>query len=215
MIRSAKFIMLLALLAAPAARAADKADPDLPQPLDPKLATPLLESSPFTRSLNLSDSLVLTGIAYIQGKPVATILDKASKSTYVVSGEPNAQGWKLAETNASGTLSRTQAKIMIGNEIVTVRYAQEQISPEDMKKSVRTYSGDRGGDRPPDAPRRDYPRPSDEDRQRFMALSAEAKGKFMEAMHESREKMQNATPEERQAYARKMFEKIEKADQKK
>ncbi len=135
-----------------AASAADKkkgaADPDLPQPFDSAVAQPLLDSSPFTRELNLSDSLTLTGIAYIMGKPVATVFDKAKKTSYVVSEEPNAQGWKLAEASAAVAINRSIAKIMVGGEVVTVRYSADQLTPDD-KKSSRS-----GGPRRPSSGRR-------------------------------------------------------------
>src|SRR3954468_11535189 len=101
-------LMLLLVAGVPGVRRADTAAggaPDLPQPVSPDELTALVTSSPFTRSLNLSDSLVLTGIAYIEGKPVATILNKATKENFVVSQEPNAQGWRLAETNATTQLN--------------------------------------------------------------------------------------------------------------
>lgn len=188
-------------------------DPDLPQPVSPDDLAPLITASPFTRSLNLSDSLVLTGIAYIEGKPVATLLNKETKENYVVSEVPNAQGWRLAETSATVQLNRTQAKIMVGAEVVTVRYSEEQLTPEAMKKGGYKPGGGGG---PPDGrhdgPRRDGPRPTEEDRARFNALSDGARQKFFDQMRESRERMMNATPEERQAYVRKIFERVEQED---
>ena len=53
-------------------------DPDLPQPFDPNALAAVTTSSPFTRMVNMSDNLVLTGIAYIDGKPVATIFKPSS-----------------------------------------------------------------------------------------------------------------------------------------
>ncbi|WP_075090487.1 hypothetical protein [Verrucomicrobium spinosum] len=41
-------------------------DPDLPKSFDPSVADGLLAAPPFTRSLDLSDSLVLTGIAILR-----------------------------------------------------------------------------------------------------------------------------------------------------
>ena len=57
-------------------RAADVApsDPDLPQPLNLSVTQSLIEKSPFTRPLDLSDSLQLTGGGYVDGKPVATVV---------------------------------------------------------------------------------------------------------------------------------------------
>jgi hypothetical protein len=190
-------------------------DPDLPQPVAPNDLAAIITSSPFTRSLNLSDSLVLTGMAYIDGKPVATLLNKETKENFVVSQEPNAQGWRLAETNATVQLNRAQAKIMIGSEMVTVRYSDEQMNSDNMKKGGFKPGGgsaEQGGERRGDGPRRDGPHPSDEDRARYMALSDKARDKLRDTMMQSREKLMNASPEERMAYMKKVFERVESED---
>ncbi|HEY2574304.1 MAG TPA: hypothetical protein VGH65_09550 [Verrucomicrobiaceae bacterium] len=187
-------------------------DPDLPQPLDSTVAQPLLDSSPFTRALNLSDSLTLTGIAYIQGKPVATIFDKNKKTSHVVSEEPNAQGWKLAEASAFTTVNRSIAKIMVGNEIVTVRYSSEQLTPEDKKNSERRGPPGAEGGGPP---RREYYRPSPEDderRRHYESMSDQGKEKVRNFFRDSRDKLMNATPEERTAYIKQNFERIMKEE---
>ena len=104
--------VLCAALLTPLSRAAEAKtpDPDLPQPLDLNVTQSLLQSSPFTRALNLSEQLALTGIAYVQGKAVATLVDKATKKSYLVSETPNAEGWRLAEASASNEIKRSQKK---------------------------------------------------------------------------------------------------------
>ncbi len=209
------FLMLLLGAGAGQLRSAEAlgGDPDLPTPVSAQNLTTLMTASPFTRSLNLSDSLVLTGIAYIDGKPVATLLNKETKENFVVSQEPNAQGWRLAETTANGQLNRAQAKIMIGAEMVTVRYSDDQLSPESMKKGgFKPGGGSTEQGVRSDGPRREGPRPSDDDRARFMALSDKAREQFIQKMRESRDKMMNASPEERMQYAKKMFERVESED---
>ncbi len=188
------------------------ADPDLPQVFDANVAQPLLENSPFTRSINLSDSLVLTGIAYIEGKAVATIFDKSTKASYVVSEEPNQRGWKLAETNATLDLKRTQAKIVIGGETVTIRYAAVQPTqqPNDSNRDGR--SGRMGGGDSGSSRSHEYKRPSEEDISRYKSLSDPAREKFHSALRDSREKMMMMAPEERSAYVKNVFDKIEKED---
>lgn len=212
-------LIAILLAGSSAAFAADKkkspVDTDLPQPFDSTVAQPLLDSSPFTRALNLSDSLTLTGIAYIQGKPVATVFDKTKKTSHVVSEEPNAQGWKLAEANASVAINRSIAKILVGNEIVTVRYSADQLTPEENKKESR--SGGSGGSRGPEGgpPRREYYRPTPEDEERkraFESLSDRAKEKVRDFFRDSRDKLMNATPEERMAFIKQNFERIQKED---
>jgi len=203
----------LSVIASAADRKKNAADPDLPQPVDSALAQPLLDNSPFTRELNLSDSLTLTGIAYIQGKPVATVFDKAKKMSYVVSEEPNAMGWKLAEASAAVAINRSIARIMVGNEVVTVRYSPDQLSVEDKRNTRPPGSGG-----PPVTegapPRREYQRsPEDEERRRkFESLSDKAKEKVKEFFRDNREKMMNATPEERAAFIRQHFDRIQKED---
>lgn len=204
---------------APAAVPAPKApaiDPDLPQPFDPNAAQSMLENSPFTRALNLSDSLVLTGIAYIKGKPIATIMNKTTKESYVVSEEPNANGWKLAQTTATASLNKAQAKVMIGSEIVTVRYSDDAMTADTLKKGgFKPGGGDaqdsnHGGNE--DRPQRKFNRPTPEDMQRFQNLSNEAKGKFISVMMQSRERLANASDEERNSFRQSIFNKIEKED---
>src|SRR4051812_32607431 len=106
------------------------ADPDVPMPFDAASAAPLLEHPPFTRPLNLSESLLLTGVAYVDGKPVATIKDVITNKSYLVSDEPNAMGWRLAEASPNTRLDRAEVKLMIGSEIVPVRYSQIQMMPQ-------------------------------------------------------------------------------------
>jgi len=223
-----KILNALALLAlcatAPLLTAADRgapaapktaADPDLPQPFDPNAAQTMLDNSPFTRALNLSDSLVLTGIAYIQGKPIATIMNKTTKESYVVSEEPNANGWKLAQTTATASLNKAQAKVMIGSEIVTVRYSDEALTPDSLKKGgFKPGGGDaqdnnRGGG---EEHQHKYPRPSPEDIQRYQNLSDGAREKFRNIMMQSRERLTNASDEERRAFGQTIFSQIERED---
>lgn len=199
-----------------AAFAADKMnvtlDPDLPQMFDPAVAQPLLDSSPFTRELNLSDSLSLTGIAHINGKTVATIYDKAKKTSYVVSEEPNAMGWKLAEANAAAAISRSIVKIMVGNELVTIRYSSQQPALEDKKEGRSNSHGGQSSDNGP--PRREYHRsPEDDERRRkYDSLSDKAKEKVRDFFRDNRDKIMNATPEERTAFIKQNFERIQEED---
>lgn len=198
----------------PAATFAAEADPDLPKPFDPNSLTPVVTSSPFTRMVNMSDNLVLTGIAYIDGKPVATVFNRETKESHIVGTEPNFQGWTLQEAQPAPDISRSQARISIGGEVVSVRYAA--ITAKDMqgerrpeRSSSRGDSRDRGSDR-----FRSSRGPSEEDRKRFNSLSEKAQGKLRDAMRAkfNDEKFRNAPEAERQTIMRKEFERIEKED---
>lgn len=200
-------------LAAPAT-AAGPVDPDLPQPFDATSLSAIIQNSPFTRIVSISDSLVLTGMAYVNGKPVVTIFDKNEKQSLVVSDEPNLKGWKLIEALPTSNIERAQAKIAIGGETFSIRHSV--LDKNDLTKG-KSDKGDKG-------PRNDSPGgdrlnrgsrgPSEEDRKKYESLSDKAKEKFRDAMREkfSVEKFRNAPEEERRNAIRTMFEKIQKED---
>jgi hypothetical protein len=208
-------LCLLAAMSLPlAVSAAGETDPDLPQPFDPGTLAAVTTSSPFTRMVNMSDNLVLTGIAYINGKPVATIFNKETKESFIVSNEPNFQGWVLNEALPAPDITRSRAVVTIGGEQVKVSYAA--ITAADMKGGKKEKSDKGSGDRPPggDSFRREGRGPSDEDRKKYESLSDKSKEKFRDMMRSkfSDEKFRNAPEEERRNIIRKEFERIEKDD---
>jgi len=190
-------------------------DPDLPQPFDPETLATVTTSSPFTRMVNMSDNLVLTSISYINGKPVATIFNKETKESFIVSNEPNFQGWVLNEALPAPDITRSRAVVTIGGEQVKVSYAA--ITAEDMKGGKKDKSDKGSGDRPSSGGegfRREGRGPSEEDRKKYESLSDKAKEKFRDMMRSkfSDEKFRNAPEEERRNLIRKEFERIEKED---
>ena len=192
-------------------------DPDLPQPLDVQGAQTILESSPFTRPLDLSDSLLLTGVAYVQGKPVATIADKNTKQRYLVSEEPNALGWRLTEATRNAEPRFTQVKLMVGAEVVTIRYSDSQLAPTTSKSTympskIPTEEEFTGHDENGKAYVRGSVYLSDADRDRYRTLSKESHDKFRQEIRDNRDKMFSLSPEERAAYAKKVFDSAIAAD---
>lgn len=190
-------------------------DPDLPQPFDPNSLTAMVENSPFTRIVSISDSLVLTGMAYVDGKPVVTIFDKDSKQSIVVSEEPNLKGWKLVGAQPSEKIDRAQAKISIGGETFSIRHTP--LTKDDMRKDKGERREASPGGPPPggdDRFRRSNRGPSEEDRKKYESLSEKAREKFRNALREkfSDEKFRNAPEEDRRNAVRSIFEKIEKDD---
>lgn len=211
-------LLLIATLLPAAAGWCVEADPDLPQPFDPAAMAPVVQNSPFTRMVNMSDNLVLTGIAYIDGKPVCTIFNKETKMSYVVSETPNIQGWTLKEALPAADITRSQAKITVGGEVVSVRYDAAAMLPENMKKDKSRPDSGRGPPPPggDDRFQRSGRGPSEEDRRRYESLSEQAREKFRNMMREkfSDEKFRAAPEEERRNMIRREFEKIEADDKK-
>jgi hypothetical protein len=203
---------LLCFVSLPLALLAVEPDPDLPQVFDQTSLTSLASSSPFTRMVNVSDNLVLTGIAYINGKPVATLFNRETKESHIVSSEPNFQGWVLNEALPAPDMTRSRAVITIGGEQVKVSYAS--LIANDLKsegkKADKGNKGEGGGEKFKGGQRG----PSDEDRKRYESLSEKARDKFRDMMRSkfSDEKFRNAPEEERRNVIRKEFDRIEKED---
>ncbi len=193
-------------------------DPDLPQPFDTNLLQQVVDNSPFTRLVSISDSLVLTGVAYLDGKPVVTLLDKVTKESLVVTDQPNMRGWTLLEASPSSDITRSQAKISMGGEPISVRYDATALTKDAMKKDK---SGGPGGPPPPGSGDRFSKGgswgPSEEDRKKYESLSDKAKEKFRDGMREafSSDKFRNASEEDRRNAIRSLFDRVQKDDQKK
>jgi len=187
-------------------------DPDLPQPVNADIARPLLESPPFTRMLDLSNTLKLTGIAYVHGRPVATLINKTTKQTYVVSEEPNAMGWRLTGVNASPQMKAAEVRIMVGGEIVSIRYSEAQLTPAKkvyMPSRIPTPEEVMGRDEK-GAYVRGMPYLSDEDRERFRgSIPREVREKFLNIVHDHRDMLFRASHEERAAFVKKALDAAE------
>lgn len=198
----------------PAAAPTGPVDPDLPQPFDPASLTAIVENSPFTRIVSISDSLVLTGMAYVDGKPVVTIYDKTNKQSLVVSDEPNLKGWKLVSAQPAEKIDFAQARISIGGESFSIRHTA--LGKDDFKKDKSERRDGPPGPPPGGGERfsRSNRGPSEEDRKKYESLSDKAKEKFRDALREkfSDEKFRNAPEEDRRNAVKTIFEKIEKQD---
>lgn len=210
--KQAALLALLASTADPSLPAQD--DSILPKSFNPAQLAALIENPPFTRSVNPSDSLVLSGLAFIDGKPVATLFNTETKESLVVSESPNLKGWTLNEAPVTTDITRAQAKISIGGEVVSIRYNKDALSPEKMRRDSR------GGPPPPGGPppggegyQRSRPGPSQEDIERYRSLSDNARSRLREEFERNRERLMNATPEERAAFMRSTFERISREDQ--
>ncbi len=88
----------------------------LPNEVEEDHFAALKEHSPFQRTLDLSQSLIITGVARIGGETIATLLDLETSQTSVVSrNSVSPEGWQLVEV--VGDLSDVEtlaAKIKMG-----------------------------------------------------------------------------------------------------
>lgn len=188
-------------------------DSDLPQPLDLEFAESLVMQSPFSRSVNLEESLQLTGVAYVDGHVVATVLNKVTKERIVVSEEPNALGWKLTEGIAGADLANTEVSIMVGSEVVTMHYNHQQMEPGSNAKGSSTSRMASSGDGGKDGDKfRASNYLGEKGRELYASLSREGRDKFKDLLKSHLDKRPQLTPEQSNAYAQKVFARVKEAD---
>ncbi|MEM6279114.1 MAG: hypothetical protein AAF733_06520 [Verrucomicrobiota bacterium] len=159
----------------------------------------LAGQSPFTRALNLSDSLILTGIALVDDEQVATLINKETNESYVVSSQLNSQGWKMVELQSDEDLEKVAAKVAVdGGEVVTIRYAEWQLKPGESKPGAGAAEetqlrGDGKGKGKGDGQRRGPPA---EIREKMQKLSEAQRNQLFTKMREFREKNPEVPREE-------------------
>lgn len=128
-------------------------DGAIPQSLKDENFESLVTNSPFTRSLGVSDSLILTGVAHIENDVVATLFDTKTMESHVVSKKANPKGWQLVGVGGNGDNLKTwSARIQVdGGEVISVRYQQPPKKTVLAKsgKSGPSSSGGPGGNPPP------------------------------------------------------------------
>lgn len=181
---------------------------DLPQPVVAKDFIELMNNSPFTRSLDLSNSLILTGVAKVEGKPVATLMNRETKETYVISESPNAQGWKMVGISDGRDLERVTAKIALsGGEVVTVRFDESQLKPGEAKPAAGP-GGDRKSESRDGKRRRFSGGPPPEVMEKLRAMSDEQRAKLREYIGKQFKKNPNMSSDERRAMMGKAMERV-------
>jgi hypothetical protein len=182
----------------------------LPSVVDEGDFSALKGQSPFLRSVNLSDSLILTGLAMVNNEQVATLLNKETKETFVVSSKLNSQGWKMVELKADPDLEKVAAKVAIeGGEVVTVRYGEWQLKPGESKPGAgpSTEQGPgRGNMRERGEGERRGPPP--EFREKMSQLSEDQRQEMFQKMSELREKQPEMSREDRGKLMSEMMDRM-------
>ncbi|MCB1229358.1 MAG: hypothetical protein KDN19_03780 [Verrucomicrobiae bacterium] len=181
----------------------------------------LMQNSPFLRSLNLSDSIILTGVARIEGELYVTLFHKDTKETQVVSDAANAQGWRLVGVEGDQSdLEKMIARIAVaGGEVVSVRFDEDQLKPGEIKTASRPGNSSNGRSERSDRPQRDYhegvsgdgfrgPPPKDIV-EKLSKLDEGTRNRLIEEIGKIRER--GVSSEERQVIFRRMVERAASA----
>ncbi len=123
----------------------------LPAPVTEKNFEALTESSPFLRTVNVSASVILTGLARIEDQTVASLVDLETNTSYLVSeGETSSDGWQLMEVKGDpADFESITARIKVGSgEVVSIRYEKSPPPGKGTRNvmvSSRIGNGTRGG----------------------------------------------------------------------
>jgi len=118
---------------------------ELPEPVTKENFEALKNQSPFLRSIGLSKSIVLTGIARMEEGVFASLFDLETRESYLVGQKANPEGWQLVSINGDqSNLETLTARVKIaGSEVISIRY--EKLSAKAFNRSG--YSLYRGGKR--------------------------------------------------------------------
>ena len=196
-------------------------DPDLPQAFDTSALSALVHRPPFTRIVAFEDTYLLTGVAYVDGKPLATLLNKETKQRFVISEEPNAQGWKLLSAVPTSDPKQARITLQVDGEAFALAY-QEIIPP-----TASSHSGSRHREVTPVDIHRlseaEYTRKDENgklyvrgsiylptaDRDFYYNKMPEAaRDKFREIIRNERDRLFKYNPDQRASYVKKVFDKV-------
>jgi hypothetical protein len=154
--REAVFVVLCGITMTQGAETMPAAPPPaddgaIPQPMKDEDFDALVMNPPFTRTLGVSDSLILTGIAQFEKDVVATLLDTKTMESQVVSRTANFQGWQLVGVEGNPDAIQTwRARIQIpGGEVVSIRYQKPPPIPAKKSSSGKSGGTGTGGKAPP------------------------------------------------------------------
>jgi hypothetical protein len=152
----------------------------------------LRKTSPFTRVLSLSETYALRGVARINGEQVATLYNRETKKTLVVTPDgQNSAGIALVGVSRAPQLDAVTAKISFAGDEAELKYETTQLYPE--SKGGSGAPGSPGG-RPPEGEQRG---PSPQDIERYKALPEEKQAKLREYIGTVMKNYPNMSREER------------------
>lgn len=190
-----------------------------PEPITEEDFTELNSNSPFLRPLDLSNSLVLTGLARVDGEVYATLHDPEAKKTHFVSSSTNEMGWKIVgiEGDQSDLTSVRALISMTGGEVFTVRYTETQLKPNAQSAGGSSRDGRSGGDRSRyDRDPRDYRegisgdgfrgRPPKELVDKLSRLSESDRNRVIQQIREIRDRSPDISSEQRQEIFTRMVD---------
>ncbi len=181
---------MIAVTMAPMAWSQEASMPVPDAPSDSDFAA-LRKTSPFTRVLSLPETYALRGVATIDGAQVATLYNRETKKTIVVTPDGNNEaGIALVGVNPAFQLDGVTARISLAGDEAELRYETSQLYPE--PKAGAATPGAPGSPKP-----EEHRGPSQQDIDRYKSLSPENQAKFREYIGHVMKNYPNLSREER------------------
>lgn len=185
------FPLALIALMAPGVRCEDAPSTVPDAPSDSDFAA-LKKTSPFTRVLSLPETYALRGVATIGDAKVATLYNRETKKTLVVTPDGNNEaGISLVDVTEAAQLDGVTAKIAFAGDEAELRYETSQLYPE--PKGGAPAPGSPDSQKRPDENRG----PSQQDIDRYKSLPPEKQAKFREYIGHVMRAYPNLSREER------------------
>lgn len=162
----------------------------VPPPVASDDFSALRTGSPFLRVLDPAEKYVLRAVASLNDIQIATLQDRATKKTILVTPEKeNEQGLKLVEIVPGQDLEGVMAKITFAGQEVEFKYDSSQIFPTGSSVGGKTKAPSKGGE--------ERKGPSKEDIDRYKSLSDESRNKLRGYISHVMKSYPNLSREER------------------
>lgn len=179
-----------------AAPAPEAGDPVLPLAVESSHFEHLLTHSPFVRTLNLAETFALRGIAEINGEQVATLFNReTNKSVVVTASRANAERMQLKSVTEAESLTGISALIAVAGEEVELKFEPERIAP--LPKNPKGTGPGSSGKSPGGSGGEERRGPSPQDVERYKSLPPEKQEKLREYIRQSMQSYPNMSREER------------------
>lgn len=163
---------------------------ELPVAVEKGHFTQFLSHSPFLRTLNLEETYALRGIAEIDGVQVATLYNRhTKKSLLVTANQMNAERMQLKEVSEADFLNGVSATIAVADEEMNLKFEPERIAPGPKNPGGKGPSSSGSSS--------EHRGPSQQDIDRYKALPPEKQEKLKEYIRQTMQRYPDMSREER------------------
>lgn len=169
---------------------------DLPRAVTEADFEMVKKSSPFLRTLNLSDTYLLRAVVSMGGESLATLYNRNTKETVVVStASESRNGMRLMGVSKADDLGRVSVEVSVGGEVVELKYDEKSITPVGDGSSIGGGKAKAGKDGRDGKEQPKGPRP--EEVKRYKELSPEKREKFHQYIRQTMKKYPDISREEK------------------